>query len=95
MKLDPDEIAAIAEALAPKVADILERRFSEQPQWALSVAEAASWAEVEPHVIRDAISDGRLPAVRIGRQVRIRRSDLFAVRNGNGEAGGADKEVGA
>ena len=84
MQFDPDEIDAIAEALAPRVAGLLAERLEQQPEWAFSVSQAAAWAQVEPHVIRDAISDGRLPAVRLGRQVRIRRSDLFAVRNGQG-----------
>ena len=83
MHLDPAEIEAIAESLAPKVADILERRFSEQPEWAMSIPEAAAWAKVEPHVIRDALAAGRLPCVKVGRQIRIRRSDLFGVANGN------------
>ena len=80
MKLDAEEIEAIAEALAGRVAEILERRFSERPEWAFSVSEAAAWLRVEPHVIRDAIADGRLPCIRIGRSVRIRRCDLFEVR---------------
>ena len=79
MKLDTEEITAIAEALAPRVADILERRLSEQPEWARSIPEAAAWLDVEPHVIRDAINDGRLPAARVGRQWRIRRRDLLGI----------------
>ena len=85
MKLDPDEIAAIADALAPRVAKILERRLSERPEWAFSIAEAAAWAQVEPQVIRRAIADGRLPCIRIGRSVRIRRADLFGIGT-NGQA---------
>lgn len=80
MKLDPSEIQAIAAELAPLVADVLERRFAERPEWAFSVSEAAAWCQVEGHVIRDAIADGRLPHIKIGRSIRIRRSDLFAVK---------------
>jgi excisionase family DNA binding protein len=80
MRLDAAEIQAIAEALAPAVADILERRLTALPQLALSIPEAAAMIQAEPHVIRDAIADGRLPALRLGRSVRIRRSDLFRVR---------------
>jgi excisionase family DNA binding protein len=83
MRLDHTEIQAIADALARHVADILERRLSERPEWAFSVGEAAAWAQVEPHVIRDAVADGRLPCIRIGRSVRIRRTDLFGLRNGH------------
>ena len=81
MKLDTDEITAIATELAPKVADILERRMSERPEWAKSINEAAAWAEIEPHVMRDAIAEGRLPCVRVGRSVRTRRSDLFGLKS--------------
>lgn len=80
MRLEPDEICAIAEALAPLVADILEARLDERPEWARSIPEAAAFADVPEKTIRQAIEDGRLPVVRIGRQVRIRRSDLFALR---------------
>ena len=80
MRFDPDELDAIAESLAPRVADLLAERLETQPEWAMSISEAAAWARVEPHVIRDAIDAGRLPALRVGRQVRIRRSDLFGIR---------------
>ena len=79
MQLDNAEITAIADALAPKVADILERRLSSRPEWAMSVSEAAAWARVEPHTIRDAIKVGKLACLKIGRSVRIRRSDLFGL----------------
>ena len=79
MRLDPAEITAIAEALCPLVTDALARRLEESPQWAMSIPEAAAWCQVEPHVLRDAISDGRLPCIKIGRSIRIRRSDLFAI----------------
>jgi excisionase family DNA binding protein len=86
MRFDPDEIEAIADALAPRVADILEARLTEMPELAMSVAEAAAYCQVEPYCIRDAIEDGRLPALRLGRSVRIRRCDLF-VMHANGEGG--------
>ena len=85
MRWDSDEIDALAETLAPKLVDLIVRRLEERPEWAMSIPEAAAWARVEPHVIRRAIADGRLPCLRIGRSVRIRRADLFRVR-GNGEA---------
>ena len=85
MRLDDDEIRALASALAPAVADLLERRLAERPEWAYSIAEAAAWADVAEHVVRDAIADGRLPCVRLGRQIRIRRSDLYGVRHDNTE----------
>ncbi|MGI6417429.1 MAG: helix-turn-helix domain-containing protein [Thermoguttaceae bacterium] len=80
MRLEPEEITALADALAPRVADILERRLAELPELAMSVPQAAAIARLEEHVIRDAIADGRLPAIRIGRSLRIRRSDLFRLK---------------
>jgi len=50
----------------------------------MSIPEAAAWARVPEDAIRHAMKSGELPAVRIGRNVRIRRSDLFAIRP-NGE----------
>ncbi|MHC4406406.1 MAG: helix-turn-helix domain-containing protein [Planctomycetota bacterium] len=92
MRLDPPEIQAIAQALAPLVADELERRLSERPEWARSIPEAAAYAKVEPHVIRDAIADGRLPSIHVGRQIRIRRTDLFGLRNGDSVETGDGEE---
>lgn len=80
MRLDPAEIDQIADALAGRVADILERRLSERPELACSIAEAAVIVNVAEHVIRDACEDGRLPCFRVGRAVRIRRSDLFSLK---------------
>ena len=89
MRFEPEEIEALVEALAPRVADFLEARLCQSPAWAMSVAAAAAWANVPEEAIRHAIKSGELPAVRIGRNVRIRRSDLFAVRP-NGEPKEAD-----
>lgn len=83
MRLDADEITAIADALAPRVADIIERRLCQLPDLAMSIPEAAEYAKVEEHTIRNAIRDGRLPHFKCGHQVRIRRSDLFGVKGGS------------
>ena len=80
MRLDPDEISAIAQSLAPLVADILERRLGKTPQWAMSISAAAAWANVPEDAIRHAIRAGKLPAIKIGNQIRIRRADLFVVK---------------
>lgn len=87
MRLEPSEIQAIADALAPAVADIIERRLSERPEWAMSVSEAAAFANVPEDSVRHAIKVGKLRTLRIGNNLRIRRSDLFAVRTDNGEGG--------
>jgi excisionase family DNA binding protein len=84
MRLDPSEIEAFADSLANRVADILEQRLSERPELACSIQEAAAIVNVPEHVVRDACEDGRLPCFRAGRSVRIRRSDLFAIRSGEG-----------
>jgi len=88
MRLDSSEITAIASELAPKVAAIIERHLEERPEWAMSVPEAAAWASVPEHTIRDAIASGRLSSVKVGHQVRIKRCDLFVVRNGDGATEG-------
>ena len=80
MHLDAEEIKALAQALVPAVADALERRLCELPELAMSVPEAAAYIRVEETAIRNAIRDGRLPCCKIGHSVRIRRSDLFTVR---------------
>ncbi len=87
MNLDPSEVQAIAESLAPLVANLLAERFESRPEWCFSVSEAASWLQVDEHVVRHAIRAGKLPAVRLGNQVRIRRSDLFLAKPSNGEGG--------
>ena len=58
MGLEPAEITALAEALAPRLAELLARRFEERPEWAFTIPEAASWARVEPYAIRAAIPLG-------------------------------------
>lgn len=80
MRLDREEIQAIAEALAPLTADILKREVCEWPEMAKSIPEAAAYAKVEESTIRNAIRDGRLPHFKCGHQVRIKLSDLFTVR---------------
>jgi len=45
----------------------------------LTVEEAADLVKVHSNTIRNAIRDGRLPAIRLGaRIIRIRKSDLLA-----------------
>ena len=80
MRLEPQEITDLANALAPLVADIILRQLNDLPELAKSIPEAAAFCQVEEYQIRDAIAAGRLPHIKIGRSVRIRRSDLFAVR---------------
>jgi len=60
MRLEPGEIQALAAALAPAVADIIEQRLASRPELACSIAEAAAIVNVAEHVIRDACEDGRI-----------------------------------
>jgi len=85
MRLDPDEIRAIADALAPAVADLIERRLAERPEWAFSVAEAAAWADVSEDAIRHALKSGKLRRVKVGHNLRIPRADLLRLQGGHGE----------
>ncbi len=45
----------------------------------LTVAEVADWLKLNQQTVRNWIDQGSLPAVRVGRRVRIRRSDLERV----------------
>jgi excisionase family DNA binding protein len=54
----------------------------------LTVAEVAEWFKVNQQTVRNWIDQGRLPAVRVGRRVRIRRSDFDRILEG-GSRGGA------
>ncbi len=47
----------------------------------LTVAEVAGILKLNPQTIRNWIDAGTLPAVRIGRRVRIRREDFQALLN--------------
>ena len=78
-RVDPDEIQAIADSLAPRVAEILARKLESRPELALSIPEAAAIAKVDERTIRDACEAGRLRHLKIGRQIRIPRSELFGL----------------
>lgn len=43
----------------------------------LTVRDCSALARVQPRTIREWIKEGRLPASRVGRQLRVRRSDLL------------------
>lgn len=53
----------------------------------LTVAEVAELLKVNQQTVRNWIDHGRLPAVRVGRRVRIKRSDLDRIlETGNGKS---------
>jgi excisionase family DNA binding protein len=72
---DPEALGELARALAPLLG-------AAQPpavdQRALTVAEAAQLAACHPETIRRAARDGRLPALRVGRAIRVRAADVDA-----------------
>jgi excisionase family DNA binding protein len=55
----------------------------------LTVAEVAEMLKLNQQTVRNWIDQGSLPAVRLGRRVRIRRSDLDRVL-AEGSSGSAD-----
>jgi excisionase family DNA binding protein len=64
------------------------------PDEFLTVAEVAEMLKLNQQTVRNWIDHGRLPAVRVGRRVRIRRTDLDRVleagyTSGGGGAAGA------
>jgi excisionase family DNA binding protein len=58
----------------------------------LTVAEVADWLKVNQQTVRNWIDQGRLPAVRVGRRVRIKRSDFDRIMGGG--AGGEKPSAG-
>jgi excisionase family DNA binding protein len=59
----------------------------------LTVADVAELLKLNQQTVRNWITDGSLPAVRVGRRVRIKRSDIERVlaegySGGSGAAGG-------
>jgi excisionase family DNA binding protein len=62
--------------------DSLHPRPAEPPGEALlTVAEIATPLKLNQQTIRNWIDRGSLPAIRIGRRVRVRRSDFEALLN--------------
>jgi excisionase family DNA binding protein len=53
-------------------------------EW-MSEGEAADWLGVSVRDVREAISRGALPVLRLGRQVRLSRTALIAAAGGNGD----------
>lgn len=49
-----------------------------EPEW-LTTKEAAQVLSVSPRVLLQLIKDGRLPAIKLGRAYRIKKTDLDAL----------------
>ena len=54
----------------------------------LTVAEVAEWLKLNQQTVRNWIDQGSLPAVRVGRRVRIKRSDLDRILDQGYQGGG-------
>jgi excisionase family DNA binding protein len=66
-----------------------------EPEELLTVAEVAGVLKLNQQTIRNWIDSGFLPAIRIGRRVRIKRPDLDALLEANytGSKGQADEGI--
>jgi excisionase family DNA binding protein len=60
----------------------------------LTVADVADWFKVNQQTVRNWIDQGRLPAVRVGRRVRIRRSDFDRILEGGSRGTGSSPSSG-
>jgi len=60
----------------------------------LTVAEVAELLKLNQQTVRNWIDQGRLPALRVGRRVRIKRSDFERVIEQSATAGMATTEPG-
>jgi len=72
---DPEALAELGRLLAPLLPAAPPPVVDES---ALTVAEAARRAACHQETIRRATRDGRLPALRVGRAIRVRASDVDA-----------------
>jgi excisionase family DNA binding protein len=81
--LPPEFIDAVAERVAAILADRQPERPAE-PEL-LTVGEAAAYLRCEKQRVYDLTSQGRLPHVKDGARVLIRRAELLAYVGGTGE----------
>ncbi|MHC4404859.1 MAG: helix-turn-helix domain-containing protein [Planctomycetota bacterium] len=82
MRLDANEIDALVDALAERLADVLERREEASARvngrLAYSEAEAAALLGVERHVLRDCRRRGEITARLVGKGYRYAHDELVA-----------------
>lgn len=70
---------------------------AERDETFLTVAEVAEWLKLNQQTVRNWIDQGALPAVRVGRRVRIKRSDLDEILDAGyrpGAGGGTSRPIG-
>ncbi len=90
MKLDLDEIRAIAESLAPQIAEALGRlpeddQAVDHGRIAFLEAEAAQLCGLPSHVLRDARLRGEITGSRLGKRIVYERSELLRFIQANRE----------
>jgi excisionase family DNA binding protein len=68
---------------------------SESDETYLTVAEVAETLKLNQQTVRNWIDQGSLPALRVGRRVRIKRSDFERILQEGYSAGGAAPSRGA
>ncbi|MHB8657102.1 MAG: helix-turn-helix domain-containing protein [Solirubrobacteraceae bacterium] len=61
----------------------------------LTVAEVAEKLKLNPQTVRNWIDQGSLPALRVGRRVRIKRSDFDRLVSEGYQAAGSDRAGGS
>ena len=68
---------ALVERIAERAAELLaERQRPDEPEL-LTVAEAAGFLRCKPQRLYDLVSQGRLPHLKDGARVLVRRADLL------------------
>jgi excisionase family DNA binding protein len=88
LTLSADQLAEIAQQVAPLVLAELEPEAADSP-W-LSVTAAADYLSVSERTIERAIERGRLRSSTLGRRRLLHRDDLDTLARSNGDGGGSN-----
>ena len=78
LALDTSDVDALARAMAPLVAELLAARAPATPSPYLTPDEAAAYMRCGRQRVYDLVSEGRLPKVKDGARLLLRRDDLDA-----------------
>ena len=78
-----DLLELLSRILEPLVRDLVRKELASAPHAGgmITVAQAAERLAMSASYIRAAIADGRLPATKVGRAVRVAISDVDALQN--------------
>ena len=88
LTLSADQLAEIAQQVAPLVLAELEPEAADSP-W-LSVTAAADYLSVSERTIERAIERGRLRSSTLGRRRLLHRDDLDTLARRSGDGGGSN-----